>query len=134
LLPSASPEQCDDLFRLLLQGARRGDLLEVLVPRRLARPVKLAGYGLHHDNIRLHFLPMLGEVGAARRAFQRLQGERPGIVPVTPAGAITAFGTAEVLTLPEFERMVTADGIQINISRSVEPGNAISRDDRNDAT
>ncbi len=114
LMPSAAtPEECDALFRLLLQPARRGDRLVVLVPRRLSRLVKQAGYALLHDNIRLQFLPMVGEVKAVRRTFQRLAEELPGIVAVTPAGAITAFGMAGVLTLAEFERTMAADATEV---------------------
>ena len=108
LSPSATPEECADLSRLLLKGARQGHRIELLVPHRLSRELSRAGYGLLHDNIHLHHLPLLAAGRATRRTLERLQVELPGIVPVVAGDGPQDFGAAVSLPFPEFERAITA--------------------------
>lgn len=112
LPPSSSPEEAAALFRLFLTGARQGHRITVFVPGRLSRRLGRAGYGLLHDNVRLHGLPLVAAGRAARRAYERLKNDLPGVVPVVLAGETRFFGSDAPMQFPEFERSMA--GAQVH--------------------
>ena len=102
----ADPAIIGQKLGLLLQGARRGFLFNIVVHAGLFRELTRAGSTSLHENIRFEPLPFIRAAAGLRKILARLTAERPELLLVAGIDGIATAGVENPLTFAELEGII----------------------------
>ena len=106
--PETTADYVKEKFEVVLQGARQGHTLTLLVGPVLYRQLAGQGYTARHRNIRFTKLPRLFAAGRAGKIAEALHREDKEVVLISGVGGPPFPGGAASLSFNDLERLVEA--------------------------
>lgn len=98
---------------LLVEGARQGHVITILVHPQLYKGAVQAGYHNLHGNIRFESLSTLFALATVRKLFDRLSQATPGIRAVTGIDGIPFPGVAESMPFSRLAETIAETRVKL---------------------